>query len=84
MIVLTFLYLTIIILSSFLPKRIIYEQLGQAKLFNKNSEGQIEDLSSFNNLSDSLVFRLRQSIDLGDPNLREYEIHISELIAMNI
>ena len=39
------LYFSIIILTSFLPQRIIYEQLGQAKLFNKNSKGEIEELS---------------------------------------
>ena len=35
-------------------------------------------------MSDSFVFRLRQSIDLSDPNLKEYEIYISELIGQNI
>ena len=37
-----------------------------------------------NNLSESLFFRLRQSFDMSDPNLSEYEISISELIAKNI
>ena len=35
-------------------------------------------------MSESLVFRLRQTFDLSDPNLSEYEIQISELVAKNI
>jgi hypothetical protein len=58
--------------------------LGQAKLFNKNSKGEIEELSPLNNMSESLIFRLRQSFDLSDPNLSQYEIQISELAAKNI
>ena len=35
----SFLYAIIIISSLFLPKRVLYAQLGEAKLYGKNSEG---------------------------------------------
>lgn len=51
---------------------------------NINKNGMVEELNELNNQSESLFFRLRQSFDLNEPNLSEYEIQISEFIGKNI